>query len=60
MPDASELYKRITLDPVHEDFMPADGKPRLTKTETEIIRWWIAEAGAVTGKAVKDLKGKAL
>lgn len=58
-PDESELYKRISMDPAHEAFMPADGKPPLTKTETAIIRWWIARANAVTGQPVKDLKDKA-
>lgn len=57
-PQESELYKRITMDAADEKFMPADGKPPLTRTETEIIRWWIAQA-AVTGKPVKDLKDKA-
>jgi len=56
-PEESELYKRITMDAADEKFMPADGKPRLTKTETAIIRWWIAQA-AVTGKPVKDMKDK--
>lgn len=56
-PEQSELYKRITMDAADEKFMPANGKPRLTKTETEIIRWWIAQA-AVTGKPMKDMKDK--
>lgn len=59
-PNASELFKRISLDPAHEDFMPADGKPPLTKTETSIIRWWIEQAGAVTGTPIKDLKEKSV
>ena len=45
-PAESELYRRITLDPAHEDFMPTDGKTPLTKTETEVIRWWIENADA--------------
>ncbi|SDD83370.1 Uncharacterized membrane protein [Mucilaginibacter pineti] len=52
----SELYKRITLDPDHKDYMPADGKPPLTKTEVQIIKWWIAEAGAAEGKTMAQLK----
>lgn len=55
-PGESELYRRITLDPAHEDFMPQDGKPPLTKTETEIIRWWIEKAQAAQGKKLSDLK----
>lgn len=45
-PGESELYRRITLDPGHEDFMPTDGKTPLTKAETEVIRWWIEKAEA--------------
>lgn len=52
----SELFRRITLDPSHEDYMPADGKMPLTKPETEIIRWWIEKAGAVEGKKISELK----
>ncbi|MEX2232395.1 MAG: c-type cytochrome domain-containing protein [Cyclobacteriaceae bacterium] len=52
----SELFQRIALDPSHEDFMPADGKTPLTKTETELIRWWIEKAMAVEGKKISELK----
>ncbi len=52
----SELYKRVTLDPENKDFMPADGKPPLTKTEMEIIKWWIGQANAVQGKTIAQLK----
>jgi uncharacterized membrane protein len=52
----SELYRRVTLDSDHKDYMPADGKPALTKMELRIIKWWIAEAGAVEGKALAQLK----
>jgi uncharacterized membrane protein/mono/diheme cytochrome c family protein len=58
-PDESELYKRITLDPTHEKFMPADGKPPLTKKEVEIIHWWIAKAMATEGKQLAQLKDNA-
>ena len=57
-PGASELYKRITLDPAHEKFMPSDGKPPLTKTETAIIRWWIDRAMATEGKKMSELKDR--
>ncbi|MFC0186586.1 Uncharacterized membrane protein [Pseudarcicella hirudinis] len=53
----SELFKRITLDPAHKEFMPSDGKTPLTKTETEIIRWWIEKAMATEGKKLAELKG---
>jgi len=55
-PNESELYKRITLNPEHKDYMPADGKPPLTKTEVQIIGWWIAKAAAVEGKTMAQLK----
>jgi len=56
-PDESELYRRITLDPTHEDFMPTDGKTPLTKSETEMIRWWIENAGAAEGRKLSEVKG---
>lgn len=52
----SELYKRITLDPEHEDYMPSDGKTPLTKSEVEIIQWWIEKGKAVNGKKLSELK----
>jgi uncharacterized membrane protein len=52
----SELYKRITLDPSHEKFMPADGKTPLTKGEVAIIKWWIGEGMAIEGKKIVELK----
>lgn len=55
-PNESELYKRVTLDPEHKDFMPADGKPPLTKTEVQIIKWWIGQANAAEGKTIAQLK----
>ncbi|MDO8993210.1 MAG: hypothetical protein Q7U83_09110, partial [Daejeonella sp.] len=52
----SELYKRITLDPEHEDYMPSDGKTPLTKSEVEIIKWWIEMGKAINGKKMSELK----
>jgi uncharacterized membrane protein len=43
-PQFSELYRRVTLEPDDEAFMPAEGKTPLTGAQVEIIRWWI-EAG---------------
>lgn len=40
-PDSSELIRRILLDEDHKDFMPADGKPPLTKTELHLIQGWV-------------------
>ena len=52
----SELYRRITLDPLHEDFMPADGKPPMTSAETEIIRWWIEKGMAAEGTKISEVE----
>lgn len=43
-PQFSELYRRITLEPDDEAFMPAEGKTPLTEAQVRIILWWI-EAG---------------
>lgn len=53
----SELFSRITLDPSHEDFMPADGKTPLTIAETKIIRWWIEKGMALEHTKISELKG---
>lgn len=53
----SELYKRITLDSSHEEFMPTDGKTPLTKNEVELIRWWIEKAAAADNIKLTDMKG---
>lgn len=52
----SELYERITMDPSNEKFMPADGKPALTKEETAIIKWWIEKGMAMGGTKIADIK----
>ena len=54
----SELYKRITLDPEHEKYMPTDGKTPLTKTEVEIIKWWIEKAMGVSGRKMSEFENK--
>ncbi len=41
----SEVYKRVTLDPTHDDFMPAEGRTPMTKAEVSLLAWWI-DAGA--------------
>lgn len=53
-PDASELYKRIILDPLEEDHMPPKGKPQLTEQETALLHWWISSGGGFE-KKVKEL-----
>ncbi|SDM28470.1 Uncharacterized membrane protein [Daejeonella rubra] len=52
----SELFARIMLDPTNEKFMPSDGKTPLTKTEIEIIQWWIEKGKAVDGKRMSELQ----
>ncbi|HET9487944.1 MAG TPA: c-type cytochrome domain-containing protein [Chryseosolibacter sp.] len=52
----SELFQRITLDPSHEEFMPSEGKAPLTKTETEVIRWWIEKGMAVDKKKIVEIR----
>lgn len=46
--EKSELWRRITLPSDHDEFMPSDGKPPLTKEEVELVRAWIV-AGAPKG-----------
>jgi len=41
----SDLYRRITLPPDDEEFMPTDGKPPLSAAEIKLIADWIT-AGA--------------
>ncbi|GAB5474917.1 MAG: ribonuclease inhibitor [Maribacter sp.] len=51
---ASELFRRITLPEVHDDFMPSEGKRPLTQQEVAIIEWWIS-SGAPPNGFVTDL-----
>lgn len=53
----SEMYRRITLDPEHKDFMPTDGKRPLTKEETNVITWWIEKAQASSAIKVTAVEG---
>ena len=50
----SELYKRITLPPSHDDFMPAEGKTPLTDAQVQILGWWI-DAGLPSGTTLGSL-----
>jgi len=52
----SELFRRITLDPAHKEFMPTDGKTPLTADETNLIAYWIAQAQAETAKSMEVLE----
>ncbi|MBL7698537.1 MAG: hypothetical protein JNK79_10270 [Chitinophagaceae bacterium] len=52
----SEIIKRVLLDPSHEDFMPADGKPPLTKNEATVLKWWIEKGMLTKGQKFVQLK----
>lgn len=45
-PEASELFRRVTLPSDHKEFMPTDGKAPLTDDQRDILEWWI-EKGAL-------------
>ncbi|MBJ6369137.1 DUF2231 domain-containing protein [Snuella sedimenti] len=50
----SELYRRVTLNPTHKEFMPTEGRTPLTNEETMLVQWWIDE-GAHFDKKVVEL-----
>jgi uncharacterized membrane protein len=39
--NSSDLYRRINLAEIHDDFMPSEGKQPLSAEEVKIIGWWI-------------------
>ena len=41
-PAASELYRRITLPPGADGYMPKNHKSPPTAAEIEVLRWWIS------------------
>lgn len=47
-PDDSLLLKRVTLPESHKQFMPAEGKPPLSKEEIAWIRAWIQQGASPT------------
>ena len=53
----SELFRRITLAPSNDDFMPPDNKPHLADSEVKLIEAWISSgaSGALPADAVKDI-----
>ncbi|MGC3944149.1 MAG: hypothetical protein QM762_06420 [Chryseolinea sp.] len=53
----SDLYRRITLDADHKDFMPTDGKKPLSNEETDVIKWWIEKARAADEVKVGLVEG---
>lgn len=53
-PEESELYKRVSLPPKHEEFMPPDGKPPLKAEEVVLLYHWI-KAGATAEDSLGNL-----
>jgi uncharacterized membrane protein len=56
-PQTSKLFHRITLPPTDDDFMPAEHKPPLSKSEVERIELWISSgaSGTQLAASMKDL-----
>lgn len=54
-PGASELYKRVIMDPLEEKHMPPKGKPQLSEQQRVLLHWWIATGLNFTKKA-KELE----
>jgi len=52
--DESELIRRILLSKESHDHMPPLEQPQLTKTELDLIHWWVG-SGADFDKKVADL-----
>ena len=53
---ASELFRRITLPPNHDDFMPKGGKRPLPSDQVKLIELWIGAGASDTlpADAIKD------
>jgi hypothetical protein len=47
---SSDLYRRITLSPGNDDFMPKGGKPPLSADQVKLIELWIASGASRTAK----------
>lgn len=52
--DKSELIRRILLPDSDEDHMPPKEKRQLTKSEIDLLHWWV-KSGAPFDKKIKDL-----
>jgi uncharacterized membrane protein len=52
----SDLFRRITLPPVHDDFMPKENKRPLSPDQVKLIELWIG-AGASDTLAVNAIQG---
>ena len=52
----SDLYRRITLSPSDDNFMPKGGKPPLSADQVKLIELWIASGASSNAKidSIKD------
>jgi uncharacterized membrane protein len=52
----SDLFRRITLPPGHDDFMPKEGKRSLSLDQVKLIELWIGAgaSGTLPVDAIKD------
>lgn len=52
----SDLFRRITLAPDHNDFMPKEGKRPLSSDQVKVIELWIGAgaSGTIATDAIKD------
>ena len=52
----SDLFRRITLSPGHDDFMPKEGKRPLAPDQVKLIELWIGAgaSGTLAADAIKD------
>ena len=52
----SDLFRRITLPPGHDDFMPKEGKRPLSADQVKLIELWIGAgaSGTIATDAIKD------
>jgi uncharacterized membrane protein len=52
----SDLFRRITLPPDHDDFMPKEGRRPLSASQVKLIELWIAAgaSGTLPTDAIKD------
>src|SRR6202790_5025437 len=57
----SDLFRRITLPPGHDDFMPKEGKRPLSADQVKLIELWIGAgaSGTLPVNAIKDAAGSA-
>ena len=47
-PEESEVWVRVSLEENHDDYMPPEGKQGLSKTEKDILAWWIEKGASQT------------